>query len=395
MPTIDEQLALIKRGVGELISEGELRTKLQKKKPLRVKAGFDPTAPDLHLGHTVLLQKLKQFQDLGHQVIFLIGDATARIGDPSGRSETRPVLSADDIERNVATYKAQVFKVLDPDKTEVRFNSEWLDKMRLEDLLKLSAQYTVARMLERDDFDKRYKSGKEISILEFLYPLLQGHDSVVLEADVEIGGNDQKFNLLMGRTLQRRAGKAEQVILTLPLLEGTDGVQKMSKSYGNAIGILDAPNEMVGKIMSIPDETMWHYYELLSDESTAEIETRKKDWHPKKAKQALAREITARFHGKAAAEAAEAEFEKIFANRDRPSDVEKETVKLGPNGLSLVDLMVQLSFAKSKSDARRLIEQGGVSVDGNKTEDLAYRFSKPAQFLLKVGKRQFKEIILR
>jgi tyrosyl-tRNA synthetase len=394
METPDTQLTLIKRGTAELIDEKELRVKLAKGVPLRVKAGFDPTAPDLHLGHTVLLQKLKQFQDLGHQVIFLIGDYTARVGDPSGRSEMRPMLSPEEITANVKTYESQVFKILDRKKTEVRFNSEWLAKMTPADFLALAAQVTVARMLERDDFHKRFKEGKEISILEFLYPLLQGYDSVVLKADVELGGNDQKFNLLMGRVLQRRSGVAEQVILTLPLLAGTDGVRKMSKSYGNAVVIFDPPGEMYGKLLSISDEVMWRYYELLSDCAEHVIADRRKTWHPKAAKQALAREIVTRFHSAEAAEAAEAEFERVFSRHEAPETAEETVVAIG-DGLSLVALVKDLGFAASNGEARRLIEQGGVSLDGERVTDPHFRLDAPRAFLLRAGKKRFKRVILK
>ena len=393
MLPLDDQLAMIKRGISELIDEKELTAKLKRGKPLRVKAGFDPTAPDLHLGHTVLLQKLRQFQDLGHQVIFLIGDYTARVGDPSGRSETRPMLSEADIIRNVDTYKTQVFKVLDAAKTEVRYNSEWFSKMTPADFLAIASQYTVARMLERDDFHQRFKEGKEISILEFLYPLLQGYDSVVLKADVEIGGSDQKFNLLVGRALQRRSGIDEQVILTLPLLEGTDGVRKMSKSYGNAIAIFDPPAEMYGKVLSIPDDLMWRYYELLSTCTSTELAERKAQWHPKAAKQALARELVTRFHSEACAQAAEAEFSRVFSQKQIPTEVETFTCPVDA-GLGLAALMKDAGLVASTSDARRLIEQGGVTLDGEKITDVKYTFTKPTTALLKVGKRRFKRIEL-
>lgn len=391
--SIDEQLAVITRGCVELIDEKDLRKKLAMGKPLRVKAGFDPTAPDLHLGHTVLLQKLKQFQDLGHTVIFLIGDYTARVGDPSGRSETRPMLSPEQITENIETYKSQVFKVLDADKTEVRMNSEWLAAMTPVDFFTLASQYTVARMLERDDFHKRFKEGKEISVLEFLYPLLQGYDSVVLKADVELGGNDQKFNLLMGRTLQRRNGQAEQVVLTMPLLEGTDGVRKMSKSYGNAIAIFDSPQEMYGKVLSIPDELMWRYYELLSDVDHAECEQRKSAWHPKDAKQALARELVTRFHSEADADRAQAEFEHVFANKGVPTEMETFEYRASEPML-LVTLLKDADLVQSNSEARRLIEQGAVSIDGARVDDVhAHLPLKPESVVIKVGKKRFKRVV--
>ncbi len=387
-------MEVIKRGAVELISEEELVEKLKKGKPLRVKAGFDPTAPDLHLGHTVLLQKMKQFQELGHQVIFLIGDFTAKIGDPSGRSETRPQLSDEEIAKNIKTYEAQVFKVLDKKKTEVRYNSEWLGKMSVIEFARLGAKYTVARMLERDDFKKRMDEGTDVSILEFYYPLMQAQDSVVLKADIELGGNDQKFNLLMGRTIQKRSGHESQVVLTMPLLIGTDGEKKMSKSYGNYVGITDSPNEMFGKLMSISDDLMWQYYELLSDKGLEDIARLKKDvsegrYHPKKAKVDLAKELVSRYHNKKAADEAEHEFEKIFAQKLNPTDMAKFKAKTA----SLVDTAVEAGMASSKSEMRRLIQQGGVSIDDKRVNDINTKFEKSGEFVLKVGKRKFCRIV--
>lgn len=392
---IKNQLDIIKRGAVEIISEGELIEKLKRGKPLRVKAGFDPTAPDLHLGHTVLLQKMKQFQELGHHVIFLIGDFTARIGDPSGRSEVRPQLSENEIAKNVKTYEGQVFKVLDKKKTEVRFNSEWLGKMSVIEFAQLGTKQTVARMLERDDFKKRYEEGNDISILEFYYPLMQAQDSVVLKADIELGGNDQKFNLLMGRTIQKRSGVEEQVVLTMPLLVGTDGVKKMSKSYGNYIGITDEPKEMFGKLMSISDVLMWQYYELLSDKTIEEISQLKNDvstaeLHPKAAKVSLAKEIVARYHNaKKATEAAE-EFDRMFSKKELPDEVPEHRTKLN----SLVDIIFEAKLAGSKSEARRLVTQGGVSVDDKRILDINTKLTAGGEYILKVGKRKFCKVLI-
>lgn len=396
--TIEKTLDLIKRGSTELIEESELIEKLKKGKTLRVKAGFDPTAPDLHLGHTVLIQKLKQFQDLSHQVIFLIGDFTARIGDPSGRSKTRPPLSEGQIQDNVKTYKEQVFKILDPQKTEVRYNSEWLDPLGATGLIKLSSRYTVARILERDDFSKRFKSNQPISIHEFLYPLLQGWDSVALEADVELGGTDQKFNLLVGRQFQREEGQEAQVVLTMPLLEGTDGVQKMSKSYDNYIGIKESPQDIYGKVMSITDDLMWRYYELLSDKELLEIEKIKKEvqeggLHPKKAKSNLAQEIVARFHSADEAENAVQEFEKIFSQKSLPTDIEEVTLSQSNEDKGLLVLMTELGLSKSNGEARRLVSQGGVRLNEEKITDPQMKIKADGEYLFQVGKRRFKKVI--
>lgn len=393
---INHQLEVIKRGTVEIISEEELIAKLKKGKPLIVKAGFDPTAPDLHLGHTVLLQKMKQFQDLGHHVIFVLGDYTAKIGDPSGRQATRPPLSEEDIEKNAKTYKDQLFKILDSKKTEVIPNSKWHGKRTQLDLILLAAKSTVARMLERDDFEKRYSAGDSICIHEFLYPLLQGFDSVAIHADIELGGNDQKFNLLVGRALQKEAGQESQVVLTMPLLVGTDGVKKMSKSYGNYVGINDTPKDMFGKLLSISDDLMWQYYELLSDLSISEIKTLKKDvaegrFHPKAAKVNLAKEIVTRYHGKRAADEAEEEFNRVFAQKEQPADMQEYKAESN----ILVDVMVDAGLSSSKSEARRLITQGGVSVNDEKISDINAKLVKGSESILKVGKRKFCKIKYR
>ncbi len=400
MKSVSEQLEIIQRGSVEIIQLDELKKKLEEGRPLRIKAGFDPTAADLHLGHTVLLQKLKQFQNLGHEIQFLIGDYTAMIGDPSGRNETRPALSADAIAENVKTYQAQVFKILDPQKTRVVFNSEWLGKFTGQDMIRLASRYTVARMLERNDFEKRYKAGLPLAIHEFLYPLLQGWDSVVLKSDVELGGTDQKFNLLMGRTLQREEKQKEQVVLTMPLLEGTDGIQKMSKSYGNYIGIAESPHDMFGKVMSISDDLMWRYYELLSDQSLEEISQKKKNvaegaYHPKQAKVDLAKEIIARFHSPSAAQAAEQEFEQVFKRKELPDEIEEVFLSSSDGKKSLVQLLTETGLTSSNSDARRMILQDAVSLNGEKIGDPKLELDQSGEYLLKVGKRKFKRVKFR
>jgi tyrosyl-tRNA synthetase len=394
---IAETLEVIKRGTVELISEGELVKKLEKGKPLRIKAGFDPTSPDLHLGHTVLMQKLKQFQELGHQVIFLIGDFTATIGDPSGRNETRPALSEKEIKTNVKTYEDQVFKILDRKKTQVVFNSAWMEKLSSSEIIRIASKMTVARMLERNDFEKRYKREDPIAIHEFLYPLMQGYDSVQLHADVELGGTDQKFNLLVGRELQRDYGQEPQVILTLPLLVGTDGVQKMSKSYGNFIGIAEPAKGIFGKIMSLSDETMWSYYELLSDLSIGEIAALKEEVkagrrHPKEVKITLGSEIAARFHGKEAAKEAALEFENIFKKGGVPDEIEEVNLPKSSESLSLVELLSDLKLAESKSEAKRLIQQNAVTVNDQKISNIDAKLRAEGSYLVKVGKRRFKKI---
>lgn len=386
MKNIDEQLAVIKRGFVELIPEKELIEKLKKGKPLRIKFGADPSAPDIHLGHTVVLNKLRQFQDLGHEVVFIIGDFTARIGDPSGKSETRKLLSSEEIAKNARTYKEQVFKILDKNKTEIVYNSEWLGKMDLMEVFKLSSQYTVARMLERRDFKERFERQSDISIVEFLYPLFQGYDSVHLKADVEVGGTDQKFNLLMGRTLQQRYNQEPQAILTMPLLEGTDGVQKMSKSLGNYIGITEPPSEIFGKTMSISDELMFRYYELLTDAPLDEV----KKMHPKEAKKKLAGLLVGRFYGEKEAKEAEEEFEKIFKGGGKPEEI--ELVLLPEAEIGIADLLVKTHLAPSKTEARRLIKQGGVSINDGVIEDDQLRVDLKVEKLIKVGKRRFLKV---
>jgi len=398
--SIEEQLELIKRGSVEVISEEELIKKLKEGRPLTIKAGFDPTAPDLHLGHTVLIHKLRQFQQLGHKVVFLIGDFTGMIGDPTGKSETRKSLTRDDVLRNAETYKEQVFKILDPEKTEVRFNSGWMDRMTASDMITLAAKYNVARMLEREDFHKRYKAGQSISIHEFMYPLIQGYDSVALRADVEIGGTDQKFNLLVGRELQRDYGQPPQVVITMPLLEGTDGVNKMSKSLGNYIGITEPPKEIFGKVMSITDELMFRYYELLSHISTQEL-TSLKDGvkngtvHPKDAKVTLAKEIVARFHGQAAADHAAEEFSNIFKAGGLPDEIEEKEIICEGNECSASVSIALSGLASSNSEARRLIQQGGVSIDGSKITDINLKLTSGKEYLIQVGKRKFAKVRLK
>ncbi|MFH1878980.1 MAG: tyrosine--tRNA ligase [Candidatus Omnitrophota bacterium] len=394
MKTLDEQLKIIQRGAEEIINPGELKEKLSRGTPLIIKAGFDPSAPDIHLGHTVLLRKMKHFQDLGHDVHFLIGDFTGRIGDPSGKSKTRKQLSSGEVERNAGTYKEQIFKILDPEKTKVVFNSTWCSSLGTEGIFDLSARYTVARMLERDDFQNRYKNNTPISILEFLYPLIQGYDSVVMKADVELGGTDQKFNLLVGRDLQRSFGMEPQVILTMPILEGLDGTDKMSKSLNNYVGINEKPGEMFGKIMSISDDLMWRYYELLTDTDYALL---KKDVetgiaHPKKIKSRLAETIVAEYHGSGAAENAAREFETVFAKKELPENMPE--FNIDKDKIVLSDLINEIGFSSSKSDARRLISQNAVSVDGERMSDVnaIVTLDKNGK-VLKVGKRKFCKIL--
>ena len=395
---IEAALQVIKRGCGELLVEEELAGKIKTGKPLRVKTGFDPTAPDLHLGHTVLIQKLKNFQDLGHQVIFLIGDFTGLIGDPSGKSETRPPLTEEEVKANAVTYERQIFKVLDPGKTIIDFNSRWMGPMSAQDLIRLAARHTVARMLEREDFHKRYTGQTPISIHEFLYPLIQGYDSVALKADVELGGTDQKFNLLVGRDLQREYGLSPQVVITLPLLEGLDGVQKMSKSLNNYVGIDEPPGVMFGKVMSISDTLMLRYYELLTDITPQDLTRLKEDVaqgrkHPRQVKEDLAAALVARYHGRAAAQQAAQEFAHIFREGGLPEEVEEVSLKAqGP--LWLPRLLVDAALASSTSAARRLITQGGVQVDGEKIIDANLELPPGATYLLKVGKRRFKRVTL-
>ncbi len=392
--SVDEQLTYIKKGSAEIIRETELRAKLDKSfstgKPLRVKAGFDPTAPDLHLGHTVLLRKLKHFQDLGHTVIFLIGDFTGMIGDPSGRSVTRPALSADDIMRNAKTYMGQVFKILSSKTTEVRFNSEWFDKLKSADWIRLAAKVTVSQMLEREDFHKRFQEEKPIAMHELLYPLAQGYDSVALNADVELGGTDQKFNLLMGRELQRAFGQESQVVLTMPIIEGLDGVQKMSKSLGNAVGIQEPPLEMYGKLMSISDEMMWRYYELLTDVQVAEIEQMKSNMHPMDAKKALAARIVADFHNADAAEKAGTDWAHQFQKGGVPEDVQEVSVEAAAEAIKLDKLLVKAGLADSGSDAVRKLKQKSVKVNGEAVSDPLTSLPTNAPVTLQVGRKIIK-----
>jgi tyrosyl-tRNA synthetase len=411
-PSVDEQLAYLRKGAAEIIRESDLRERIERSiatgKPMRVKAGFDPTAPDLHVGHTVLIRKLKHFQDMGHTVIFLIGDFTGLIGDPSGRITTRPPLTRAQIDANAETYKTQVFKILDRDKTEVRFNSEWLDKLGYEGFVRLAAKFTVSQMLEREDFHKRFTEEKPIAMHELLYPIAQGYDSVALDADVELGGTDQKFNLLMGRQLQRDYNQLPQIVLTMPLLEGTDGVQKMSKSYGNYIGITEAPTEIFGKVMSISDDLMWRYYELLTDVTTREIDelnqaVAKGEAHPMKLKQELALRIVQDFHGHEAADHAAADWAKMFQKHETPQDLPLITVKFSevaaPNATATNDGMGQVrldkllaaaGLATSVSDGSRKVKQNAVRLDGALKKDLVASVKLGSEFTLRAGKKMVK-----
>lgn len=388
----------IKRGADEILIEDELIERLKEGKPLKIKAGFDPTAPDLHLGHTVLINKLRAFQQLGHEVIFLIGDFTGLIGDPTGKNVTRKPLSREDVLANAETYKEQVFKILDPAKTTVRFNSEWMDKLGAAGMIKLAASQTVARMLERDDFKKRYSNNQSIAIHEFLYPLVQGWDSVALESDVELGGTDQRFNLLMGRELQKSQGQRQQTVLMMPLLEGLDGVQKMSKSLNNYIGITDAPNDMFGKIMSISDELMWRYFDLLSFRPIEEIAQLKitvaEGANPRDTKIELAKEIIARFHDDAAAEAAHQDFTQRFQKNAIPDDMPELTVTLTADGMGIASLLKEASLVASTSEAMRMIKQGAVKIDGEKVDDPKLQLSVAGEAVYQVGKRKFARITL-
>jgi tyrosyl-tRNA synthetase len=381
--SIDEQVTYLRKGFSEMIREEDLRERLKMGRPLRVKAGFDPTAPDLHLGHTVLLRKMKHFQDLGHQVIFLIGDMTGLIGDPSGRNLTRPPMTRADIDRNAETYKSQVFKILDPEKTEVSFNSRWLENMKFEDIIRLCSHYTVARILERDDFAKRYQEHTPISVHEFMYPLAQGYDSVALKSDVELGGNDQKFNLLVGRELQKTYGQPPQIVATVPLLEGLDGVEKMSKSKGNYVGITESPEEMFRKLMSIGDDLMLRYFELLTDKTVSEIQQLRKA-HPKETKMELAKLIIADFHTRADAERAAMEWVRVVAGGEVPADI--ETVSISEPSLRIDKLLAKAGIAASTSDANRLVKAGSVEVHGQKvTEFITLAF--PGEYVIRVGKK--------
>ena len=392
---MEEQIAEIKRGVEEIVPESELVERLENKSPLRIKAGFDPTAPDLHLGHTVLINKMRQFQELGHKVIFLIGDFTAMIGDPSGKSATRPPLTREQIEANAATYKEQVFKILDPDRTEIRYNSEWFDKMGADGMVRLAAQHTVARMLERDDFSKRFKSKRPISIHEFLYPLVQGYDSVALESDIELGGTDQKFNLLVGRELQKREGQLPQMILTMPLLEGLDGVQKMSKSLDNCIGVTDSANEMFGKIMSISDELMWRYIELLSFRALKDVAKWRQQvddgGNPRDVKFEFALEIVERFHDRASAENAMQDFMQRFQKGGIPDDIPDVEIAAKKGSIPLANLLKEAGLCQSTSDAMRMVRQGAVRIDGERVEDPKLIINSGVG-VYQVGKRKFARI---
>ncbi|HKJ75690.1 MAG TPA: tyrosine--tRNA ligase [Gammaproteobacteria bacterium] len=397
MTTVDEALATIRRGADEILVESELEARLKEGRPLRIKAGFDPTAPDLHIGHTVLINKLRQFQDLGHEVMFLIGDFTAMIGDPTGKSATRKPLTRDEVIDNARTYEHQIFKILDPEKTLVMFNSSWMGEMDAADLIHLSAKHTVARMLERDDFHKRYQSGQAIAIHEFLYPLIQGYDSVAMKADVELGGTDQKFNLLVGRQLQEAYGQKPQVILTMPILEGLDGVQKMSKSLDNYIGIEEPAGEMFGKVMSISDDLMWRYFEFLSFRPMDEIEGYRRQVadgaNPRDIKFLLGEEIVARFHGAAEAERAKAEFIARFQQKAVPDEVPEHTVEAG-GPMALAQILKRTGLAESTSEARRLIKQGAVRVEGDRVEDPTLELAPPGPYLLQRGKRKFARVTL-
>jgi len=398
MKPVEEQLELIRRGADEILVEKELIAKLKEGRPLRIKAGFDPTAPDLHLGHTVLINKLRQFQDLGHEVLFLIGDFTGMIGDPTGKSATRPPLTQEDVEKNSETYQQQIFKILDKDKTKVVFNSEWMNKMNSADMIKLAAGSTVARMLERDDFSKRYKGGQSIAIHEFLYPLIQGYDSVAMQADVELGGTDQKFNLLMGRQLQEQHGQKPQCVLTMPILEGLDGVQKMSKSLNNYIGIADEPKDMFGKIMSISDDLMWRYFELLSFRPMSEIEGFKQEMetgkNPRDIKFLLAEEIIARFHSEEEATAAREGFIAQFAKNRIPDDIPELSFDAPEGGYPIANLLKDAGLCGSTSDAMRMIQQGAAKIDGEKVADKTVKIIKGTEAVFQVGKRKFAKLTI-
>jgi tyrosyl-tRNA synthetase len=398
MTSIDAQITELGRGAEEILVLDELRDKLKLKRPLRVKAGFDPTAPDLHLGHTVLINKLRQFQDHGHEAIFLIGDFTGMIGDPSGKNTTRPSLTAEEVAQNAETYKAQIFKILDPDKTRIVFNSDWMGQMDAADMIRLAARSTVARMLERDDFSKRYSGNQPIAIHEFLYPLVQGYDSVALEADVELGGTDQKFNLLMGRQLQQAFEQPPQIVLTMPLLEGLDGVNKMSKSLENYVGITDAPGEMFGKLMSVSDDLMWRYFELLSFKETKEIsalQTRVAEGlNPRDAKFELCLEIVGRFHGDAAAAKAQELFINRFRNKEMPDDMPEVTLQCNEASLGIAHVLSQAKLVSSNGEAFRMLKQGAVKIDGERVEDRDTTIPAGSTHVFQVGKRRFARVTL-
>ena len=402
---IKNDITLLKRGIEEILPEDDFDKKIKEseenQKPLVIKAGFDPTAPDIHLGHTVLIRKMKHFQQMGHTVVFLIGDFTGMIGDPTGKSETRKKLTKEEVLENAETYKKQVFKILDPDKTIIEFNSKWCSKMDFADVLELTSHYNVARMLERDDFSKRYKSGKSISIIEFMYPLVQGYDSVMLKADVELGGTDQKFNLLVGRDLQKEYGCSQQSIMTVPLLVGLDGVQKMSKSLGNYIGIDEKPADIFGKVMSISDELMFKYYNLVTDVPYDEIDEKKKKMqegavHPRDVKVRLAKNICAQFYNDTIADEAEQQFNTIFVKKDVPDDIEEYKIEddiLKEGKIWIIKLLVLAGLAKSNGEARRLVQGGGVYIDGETVADADFELELPATPIIKVGKRRFIKIV--
>lgn len=398
MASIKDQLSELARGIDEILPEGGLAEKLEKNRPLIVKAGFDPTAPDLHVGHTVLINKMRQFQEFGHEVVFLIGDFTGMIGDPSGKNATRPPLSRDEIKANAVTYEAQIYKILDPEKTRIDFNSRWMSPMSAADLIKLASHHTVARMLERDDFNKRYKSGQSISVHEFLYPIVQGYDSVALKADVELGGTDQKFNLLVGRQLQQDFGQEPQVVMTTPLLEGLDGVQKMSKSLDNYIGITDEPDEMFGKVMSISDELMWRYYEVLSFRKLDDIESLRSrvaaGGNPRDAKFELAMELVERFHDQKAAEAARKEFVARFQKGALPDKMKEVSISSQGGSLGIAHLLKEAGLVSSTSEAFRMIKQGAVKIDGERIEDKSLQVSAGSTSVYQVGKRRFSRVSL-
>jgi len=396
MISVKESLAIIRRGAQEILVESELIEKLETGRPLRIKAGFDPTAPDLHLGHTVLLNKLKQFQDLGHEILFLIGDFTGMIGDPTGKNVTRKPLTTEQVQENAKSYQEQVFKILDPEKTRVVFNSHWMNKLSSADMIRLASNHTVARMLERDDFDKRYKSGQSIAIHEFLYPLIQGYDSVELNADVELGGTDQKFNLLMGRELQKAYGKPQQSILTMPILEGLDGVQKMSKSLGNYIGISDSPKDIFGKLMSISDDLMWRYIDLLSFKSIKEIQQWRDEVrlgrNPIEIKKDFAQEIVSRFHSLEEGRQARDSFENQFKKGELPEDIEEFELDVGAEGMPIANVLKEAGLTTSTSEALRMIKQGAVKINGDKVEDKALMIQAGLDAVFQVGKRKYARI---
>ncbi len=398
MDPMADQIVEIRRGAEEILVETELVERLEQGKPLRIKAGFDPTAPDLHLGHTVLINKLRQFQEFGHEVIFLIGDFTGLIGDPSGRNATRPALTEEQVADNAATYKAQIFKILDPDRTRIAFNSQWMGEFSAADLIKLASRHTVARMLERDDFRKRIDAGKSIGIHEFIYPLVQGYDSVALEADVELGGTDQKFNLLVGRQLQQAYGQRPQVVLTMPLLEGLDGVNKMSKSLDNYIGITDVPDDMFGKLMSVSDDLMWRYFDLLSFRTTSQIHALRQQvtdgGNPRDVKFELALELVGRFHGEAAATTAQDSFIKRFKKNELPDDMPEVTVQAPDGKLGIANLLREAGLVASNGEAFRMIKQGAVRLDGERIEDRSLEVPAGTTSVCQVGKRKFARVRL-